>query len=111
LGVQVKSIYGPSRSGYKTRSTAGHNDPYTAEQIDFLVAYIVPRNLWYVVPVDYVPASALLAFYPSGHARGSGRFEAFREAWHLMAPGADLPPPRTLRQVRMTDLHGKRFVE
>jgi len=109
--VQVKSIYRSSRCGFRTRSTHSGNAPYTAAQIDFLVAYIVPRDLWYVVPVDCIPASAVVAFYPSGHLRGNGCLEAFREAWHLMAPGADLSQPRIFRQGRSRDLHPKRFVE
>jgi hypothetical protein len=98
--VQVKSIFGLVQGMYRIRCTHGDKVPYTAEEIDFLVAYIASQDLWYVIPVNCVPASAVLAFYPSGRERGSGRFEAFREAWHLMAPGADLPQPRTLRHVR-----------
>ena len=110
--VQVKSIYVfSSRYGYRTRSTHSGNTHYTAEEIDVLVAYIVPRNLWYVIPVDCVPASGSVSFYPSGHTRGIDRMEVFREAWHLMAPGADLSRPRILRQARTANLHHKRFVE
>jgi hypothetical protein len=109
--VQVKSIFGLVEGIYRLRGTHGDKIPYTAEEIDFLVAYIAAEKVWYVIPVDCVPASAVLAFYPSGRERGSGRLEAFREAWHLMAPGADLPQPPTARQVRSTNLHCKRFVE
>jgi hypothetical protein len=109
--VQVKSIFGLVEGMYWLRSTHGDKIPYTAKEIDFLVAYIATEKVWYVIPVDCVPASAVLAFYPSGRERGSGRLEAFREAWHLMAPGADLPQPRALRHARSTNLHRKRFVE
>ena len=110
--VQVKSIYlFSSRYGYRTRSMHSGNTHYTAQEIDFLVAYIVPRNLWYVVPVECVPASACVTFCPSGRRRGTNRMEVFREAWHLMAPGADLPQPRPLRRARSTNLHRKHFVE
>jgi hypothetical protein len=109
--VQVKSIFGLVEGIYRLRSTHGDKIPYTAEEIDFLVAYIAAENVWYVIPVNCLPASAVLAFYPSGRERGSGRLEIFREAWHLMAPGADLPQPLTTRQVRSTNLHCKRFVE
>jgi hypothetical protein len=109
--VQVKSIFGLVEGIYRMRCTHGDKVPYTAEEIDFLVAYIASENVWYVIPVNCVPASAVLAFYPSGRERGSGRLEAFREAWHLMAPGADLSQPRTLRQVRTSDLHRQHFVK
>jgi hypothetical protein len=109
--VQVKSIFGLVEGIYRTRCTHGDKVPYTAKEIDFLVVYIASEKVWYVIPVNCAPASAVLAFYPSGRERGRGRFEAFREAWHLMAPGADLPEPRILRHVPATNRHGKRFVE
>jgi len=109
--VQVKSIFGLVEGVYRLRGTHGDKVPYTAEEIDFLVAYIAVENIWYIIPVDCVPASAVLAFYPSGRERGCGSLEKFCEAWHLMAPGADLPPPRILRQVHIKESHRKRFVK
>jgi hypothetical protein len=109
--VQVKSIFGSVEGMYRLRCTHGDKVPYTAKEIDFLVAYIAAEKIWYVIPVDCAPASAVLAFYPSGRERGIGRFEAFREAWHLMAPGADLPQSRALGEVSASSLHRKRFVE
>jgi len=109
--VQVKSIFGLVEGIYRTRCTHGDKILYTAEEIDFVAVYIASLKVWYIIPVDCAPASGVLAFYPSGRERGVGRFEAFREAWHLMAPGADSPQPGTLRQVRSRNLHGKRFVK
>ena len=74
-------IYSPFRNGYRTQ------DIYKAEEIDFLVAYIAPRDIWYVIPVKHIAASRVLLFYPSGCKRG-GHFECYREAWYLMASGA-----------------------
>jgi hypothetical protein len=65
--------------------------PYTADDIDFLVAYIVPRDVWYVIPVKLVTPVLGMCFYPLGCRRG-GYDEGYREAWHLMAPGGDLKP-------------------
>ena len=88
--VQVKSTGKPSLGGYEVRaiySGAKHKDHYTARDIDVLVAHIVPLNLWYVVPAEELPESAILRFYPGeegreeGRKEGRGRFEKFREAW------------------------------
>ena len=114
--VQVRSTsYAEAdRSGYKV--SAAHNDKgrkvktYQAEEIDFFVVYIVPLGVWYIIPANQLASLNFLRLYPSGRKWG-GRFEAFREAWHLMAPGADLPQPRTLRPVRIKDLHSKLFVK
>jgi hypothetical protein len=97
--VQVKSVattytYG---GGHRYRTASCHSRgsykdlPYTANEIDFLVAYIVPRDIWYVVPVKLVTPVLGMCFYPSG-CRMGGRFEPYREAWHLMAPAPDLKP-------------------
>jgi hypothetical protein len=114
--VQVRSTsyFEPDRSGYKV-STA-HNDrgrkvkTYQAEEIDFFVVYIVPLGVWYIIPVNQLASLNFLRLYPSGRKWG-GRFEAFRGAWHLLAPGAYLPQPGTIRHVRSNNLHCKRFVE
>jgi hypothetical protein len=59
-----------------------------ADDIDFLVAYIAPRDVW-LVPVKLVTPVVGMCFYPLGCRRG-GYYQAYPEAWHLMAPGGDL---------------------
>jgi len=58
----------------------------TAEDIDVLVAYIVPLDLWYVVPVKAFTPRKNLWFYPEGSKKGS-KFEEWREAWWVMEGG------------------------
>lgn len=114
--VQVKSSsYAvPGRSGYAVNAShvgkGCKSKAYEADEIDFLAAYIVPADAWYIVPVNQLVSLRFLRVYPSG-CRGGGCFESFREAWHLMAPGAHLPQPRTLRRVRTIDFHRKLFGE
>ena len=114
--VQVKSCsYGaPGRSGYTVHAwhvgKGSKSKAYEPDEIDFLVIYIVPLDIWYIIPVNQLASLRFLRVYPSG-CRGGGCFEAFREAWHLMAPGADLPGPRKPTRARaVVDLHSKRFV-
>jgi hypothetical protein len=114
--VQVRSTsyFEADRSGYTVNAShigkGSKVKTYQAHEIDFFAAYIVPVTAWYIVPVNQLASLRFLRLYPSG-CKGGGCFEAFREAWHLMAPSADLPQPRTLRHVRSTNLHHKRFVE
>ena len=113
--VQVRSTsyFEANRSGYKVH--ASHNgkgskvETYQADEIDFFAAYIVPLGIWYIVPVNQLASLRFLRLYPSG-CKWGGCFEPFREAWHLMAPGADLPQPRTPRRTP-PNLHHKRFVK
>ena len=100
--VQVKSIYTPFRDGFRAIGQRTNKEPYTADEIDFLVVYVAPLNIWYVIPVKHLALSRILTFYPSGCKRGGGHFERWREAWHLLAPGGDSKPrPGILRR-----LHG-----
>ena len=83
--VQVKSTSSLFNGGYRARAAWSNNSLYNLNQIDFLVVYIVPRNIWYVIPVTAITAS-MMVFYPDGCRRSWGAFfEAYREAWHLMA--------------------------
>ena len=84
--VQMKSIFSPIRNGYRTWGHRSDKTIYTTKNIDFLIAYIGPRDMWYVIPVKHLSHSGVLALYPSGCKRGGGHFERWREAWHLMAP-------------------------
>lgn len=88
--VQVKSSCSARRGGYSASGSWGNHSVYNRHDIDFLVVYIIPRNIWYVIPVSAIRASACLTFYPDGCTWG-GRFEVYREAWHLLAD--DVLPP------------------
>jgi hypothetical protein len=86
--VQVKSTRyaGERRFSITARGcTAG----YTEDEIDFLAAYIVPLDVWYMIPVKAFAPKKCLRFYPE--CEGSvGRYEKYREAWGLL-DGGDEP--------------------
>ena len=93
--VQVKSTTRVSRRGYTVsthKSSMGERIAYTPKEIDILVAYIVPREVYYVIPAAAVQGVTTLCLYPAGSRTGAGRFEKYREAWHLMMPAADPEP-------------------
>src|SRR5438552_861701 len=54
--VQIKSVWAvtPTRSHYRVRTTNNRKRLYSADEIDFLVAYIFPEDTWYVFPVALV---------------------------------------------------------
>jgi hypothetical protein len=80
--VQVKSTQRFAESRYRVKA-AGWRDPYTRDQIDFIVVYIVPENLWYVVPIAAAASRKGLRFYP--HSGRKALLEKYREAWCQMA--------------------------
>jgi len=87
--VQVKSTETFAESGYRVKG-GGSTADYRLDEIDFLVAYIVPEELWYVVPVSAVVRHKVLRFYP--HLGSKGRLGKYRDAWNLFK----LPALQTL---------------
>ena len=89
--VQVKSTryVGERRFSITAR---GCTAAYTADEIDFLAAYIVPLDLWYVVPVTAFAPRKCLRFYPEGES-SVGQYEKYREAWWLMGVGLNSRMP------------------
>jgi len=83
--VQVKSAYTKSEWGYGFHACGNvQSRTYTRDDIDFLVAYIVPEDVWYVVPIEVFETRTAVKFFPTSKRRMS-RFEKYREAWCLMA--------------------------
>ncbi len=61
----------------------GSGELYTLDDIDFLAAYVVSENLWYIVPADaFVPRVTVHFNYGP---KSQGMFEIYREAWCLLA--------------------------
>jgi hypothetical protein len=80
--IQVKCATSFDGSRYHIRA-GGNSSFYSADEIDFLVAYIVAENIWYVIPIDaVVPRTGL---HLSPRSRRHARFEIYREAWCLLA--------------------------
>ena len=99
--VQVRSTTHRSGRGYIVNATCrrhSSNAVYKAREIDFLIAYVIPRNVWYVVPVAALRTNTFRV-YPDGCRRGApyAPFEQYRAAWHLLGateaiPGFDYEP-------------------
>jgi hypothetical protein len=66
------------------RRTNGRAVAYSPSEIDFLVAYIIPEDAWFILPITVVAHRTSLLFNPKGYPRGDGLFGAYREAWHLL---------------------------
>ena len=80
LRVQVKSTR-YLRECNRFRVTPGAGGVlYTNQDIDFIAAYIVPLDLWYVIPVNACTNRTSLRFYPRTN-NSRGRLEKYREAW------------------------------
>ncbi len=83
--VQVKSTDCLMDDGYRC-TLATHNGrlQYSAEQIDFLAAYVLPVDVWYIFPAEAIANRNVAMLYPHRKPAQGGMFEKFRDAWHLL---------------------------
>lgn len=94
LRVQVKSTSFRLSNGYQCgfRPNQKSNRQYTTRKVDFFAAYVVPEDLWYIIPSAVVlkTRSLCLMLCPvrKQKMRSDGYcYERYREAWHLLRSG------------------------
>ncbi|MBZ5723159.1 MAG: hypothetical protein LAO03_22705 [Acidobacteriia bacterium] len=83
--VQVKSTIYRYRGAYQCMFDRSRGQRYTAEEVDFFAVFVIPEDVWYILPAE-------LATSGSGHVvldpgREGQKYEAYKEAWHLMREG------------------------
>jgi hypothetical protein len=85
--VQVKSTYKRGTHGYGVHTYGNRNrgaEIYTSQEIDFIAVYLVPEDIWYIVPIEVVGGRQALMFHPHGTRKGMYQYEKYREAWRQM---------------------------
>ena len=91
--VQVKSAHSVSKcsgggyhiDGGRTR----YRDSYTPDEIDMLVAYIVPEDVWYIFPPSAFGTMGGINIFT--HGKKITKYEPYREAWHIFQELRSLP--------------------
>ena len=78
--VQVKSTMFVDRGGYSC-TVRGSGGPYEGDPFDFLAAYIIPEDLWYIIPAERVVGQGSIALYPR---LKRAKYGPYKEAWHLL---------------------------
>ena len=84
--IQVKSIWSTGRKPYTVPVRSGPclRRRYWAHEVDFFALYVPDHGAWYIVPIAEVGERFKIAVQPQ--TPGRGKFERFREAWHLLLP-------------------------
>ena len=83
MRVQVKStIYKVGNAYVCNTRPDDDKKPYTVREIDFLAAYVIPVNVWYIVPAG-VATRLKGNIWLSPHKKGH-KYERFMEAWGVM---------------------------
>jgi hypothetical protein len=86
LRIQVKAVAHLRKGLYAVniyRSEGKRIRPYLASEVDFIAVYIMPDDVWFIVPVREVVDRRMLMFRPMGSDRRD-LYGHYREAWHLL---------------------------
>ena len=84
LRIQVKSTTFRSRNAYKCaiQPRGDFSRRYTSEQLDFFAAYVIPEDVWYILPAEIVLGlSQEIALSPNCEKH---KYARYKEAWHLL---------------------------
>ncbi len=91
LRVQVKSTTVRNGNGYfcQFKPNFHKKQDYTVAQIDLFAAYIIPENVWYIIPslllLGPVRKTGLMLFPVVPLKKNRYSYEAYKEAWPLLA--------------------------
>ena len=84
--VQVRSSARPDAGVFRIATGSGaHKRPYTAREIDLLAALVVPRRVWYLIPIQEIVPRASIQLCP--HRPSRRRWEKFRDNWSVFDTG------------------------
>jgi hypothetical protein len=88
---KVKSAHTVPKNGY-TFHACGNlpGQVYTSKEIDFFVAYVVPADAWYVLPIEVFTTVRSVKLFPSSKRPTRSRFEKYRDAWHYFGSPKNL---------------------
>jgi len=86
VSVQVKSTTAELGDGYLCTVRGGH-EAYRAGSFDFLAAYAVPADTWYLIPAELIRGKKSLTLYPNSK---TAKYEKYREAWHLLKEASEV---------------------
>jgi hypothetical protein len=79
--VQVKSTIFPEGNGYSC-TLKDSRGPYKKNTFDFVAAYIIPEDIWYILPEKLIRGMWSVGLHPELTVSKYGRYE---EAWNLLS--------------------------
>jgi hypothetical protein len=80
LRVQVKCTVFQRGNSYKCH--LDHNGiPYTRDEIDLFAAYVIPANVFYILPLAATNNQPDILLTPN---KKNSKYAQYKEAWHLL---------------------------
>jgi hypothetical protein len=80
LRVQVKCTQQKRWNSYRCVINS-NGAPYRPDQIDFIAAYVIPADTWYILPIQAIPNQPEILLSP--HSKKS-KHAKYKEAWPLL---------------------------
>jgi len=78
--VQVKCTTQHRWNSYRC-CIAANGVPYTPDQIDFIAAYVIPTDTWYILPIRAIQGQPEILLSPH---RKNSKHGKYKEAWPLL---------------------------
>jgi hypothetical protein len=91
--VQVKSTMFREGKGYSC-TLKNSRGPYKRNSFEFVAAYVIPEDLWYIIPAKKVRGRWSVGLHPELEVSKYGEFV---EAWHLLRGEGQAQPGRIER--------------
>jgi hypothetical protein len=85
VSVQVKSTICQLGTGYDCTVRGGHK-AYAPGSFDFVAAYVVPEDAWYIIPAKLIQGKKSVTLYPKSQ---TAKYEEYREAWNLLREASE----------------------
>ena len=86
LRVQIKSTIARQDSGYVCAIRSSRCQYYTRKQVDFFAVYVIPEDVWYILPAEIIiPLRGHFYLNPRSPRQ---KYAPYKEAWHLLNAGS-----------------------
>jgi len=105
VGVQVKTTTIENGGGYVC-VIRKQGKAYTSGSFDFVAAYVVPEDVWYIIPVRDIRGRENMSLC-SNSTRNEN--EKYREAWHLLREAAEVGGAREIEAETAAPVAAGRF--
>src|SRR5215470_13933856 len=81
-GPKPASRRGSKGSGWAVSTKRSLGRAYSARHTDFVVAYLMQEDAWYVIPIKALAGRKSIYLYPR-NPQSRGMFAKYRDAWQL----------------------------
>jgi hypothetical protein len=78
--VQVKSTIYKNGNCYHCTIKNG-NHVYEKDSFDFIAGYVIPEDVWYILPEKIIRGMSSVGLYPKLE---TAKYREYQEAWHLL---------------------------